>query len=40
MLCVGVWTYAIIEAGITAIQLRKIAQLEFEEAFRRKKEEK
>jgi len=40
LLCVGVWTYAIIEAGITAIQLRKIAQLEFEEAFRRKKEEK
>ncbi|MCS7252847.1 MAG: tetratricopeptide repeat protein [Armatimonadota bacterium] len=33
------WTYAIIEAGITAFQLQKAAQLEFEEAFRRRKEE-
>jgi len=39
LLCIGVWTYAIVEAGITALQLRRIAQLEVEEAFKRQKEE-
>lgn len=29
------WTYSIVEAGITAFQMKKAAELEFEEAFRR-----
>lgn len=35
MVCLLAWTYSIVEAGITAFQMRKAAELEFEEAFRR-----
>lgn len=35
IVCALAWTYSIIEAGITALQMRKVVELEFEEAFRR-----
>ena len=38
--CAVIWTYSFIEAGITAYRLKRIAQEEFDDAFRRAREAK